>query len=388
MKPDYQVVVAGGGPAGAWAAYKLAAGGAAVLLLEGEGPEVDVLCSGLLNRESQQALARDVPEHVLRSPLRPMLEFHDLDNRLRRRYDPGYLNTHRPRFDAWLRELAAEAGAEVRYFSRARTIATRDDCVAVTTADGEISCLFAIDATGWRALSRKLAHAPRAPQLHVFQGTIRADLPEEAMWAIYRSTLTPFYGWVVPKGEGNFLLGAGFSIGDGVTRDQAAEPWAKLDPFAAYLRSAGYDLQYRDAKPRGSPITCISSLKDLWWGEGRVLAVGEAAGLVSPSSGDGISYSLQSGAAAATLLAEIASADAAAVLKDSAWRQRLDARMRAALRPALSELRFNCLKARVAANPRWRRLSAGLLPLYLRRPVERLPFRAGKSGYNHTGGVE
>jgi geranylgeranyl reductase len=379
VKPDYQVVVAGGGPAGAWAARRLALSGLAVLELEAEGPDVDVLCSGLLNRESRQALGLEVPAHVLREPNRPLLEFHDADNRLRRRYDPGYLNTHRPLFDAWLRELAAEAGTEVRYNCRARSIATGDGLARVTTADGDVSAWFVIDATGWRALSRKLSTAPRAPQLHAFQGTVRANLPAAAMWAIYRSDVTPFYGWVVPKGDGEFLLGAGFAIGHGSTRDQAADPWSKLAPFADYLRTTGATFEYVDHKPRGSPITCIASLSDLWWGEGRVFTAGEAAGMVSPSSGDGISYSLQSAEAVAkSLIRELAAPAGDLQDWDRNRRARAETNARSAMAPALRELRFNCLKARVAASPLWRRLSTPMLPVYLRRRVERLPFHAAK----------
>jgi choline dehydrogenase-like flavoprotein len=54
--PDVQVAVVGGGPAGARAAELLARAGAEVLLLESGGPDVENLCSGLLNREGQMAL--------------------------------------------------------------------------------------------------------------------------------------------------------------------------------------------------------------------------------------------------------------------------------------------------------------------------------------------
>ena len=45
---------------------------------------------------------------------------------------------------------------------------------------------------------------------------------------------------------------------------------------------------------------------------------------------------------------------------------------------ALYELRFNILKARTAADPQWRNAAVRLLPLFLRRPVQRLDWSAGR----------
>jgi hypothetical protein len=66
-----------------------------------------------------------------------------------------------------------------------------------------------IDATGWRALSRKLMHAAAGsqvsraiPHIHAFQGSIESDLPQGSMWAVFDSRETSYYGWLVPKGEG------------------------------------------------------------------------------------------------------------------------------------------------------------------------------------------
>src|SRR5688572_29699566 len=63
---DFAVIVIGGGPAGARTAELIARRGASVLLLEAEGPDVDNLCSGLLNAEGQHALGCELPAHVRR----------------------------------------------------------------------------------------------------------------------------------------------------------------------------------------------------------------------------------------------------------------------------------------------------------------------------------
>jgi flavin-dependent dehydrogenase len=67
----------------------------------------------------------------------------------------------------------------------------------------------------------------------------------------------------------------------------------------------------------------------------RVLAVGDAAGLVKATTGGGIYYSLVSGAAAATVLAEALGADTltAKTFKryETIWRKRLGSELRAQL---------------------------------------------------------
>jgi flavin-dependent dehydrogenase len=386
--------VIGGGPAGARVAQRLAAGGASVLLLESEGPDVDNLCSGLLNSEGQAALGCDVPAHVRREPFEPQLEFHDADNRLRRRYAPGYWNTDRPRFDAWLRECAQEAGAVIEYQRRVSRIESGERHVELRVGGDSITASVVLDATGWRALSRKLLarrdhtvaqpEERSAPVVHAFQGTVSSDLPPESMWAIFHRPTTSYYGWLVPKGEGRFLLGAGYPQGAAQTRreGQAAalsdtEPWAKLGYLVDYIERRGFKLQMLDDKPLGCPITTITSVNQLWWGRGRVFPVGEAAGLVSPSSGDGIHFCLEHANAIADLLLQAGltrQVQLATGPRATDVHSGITNALQSRLSGALAELRFNCFKARLAARPLLRGLAARVMGFYLRRPVEKLDY--------------
>ena len=98
--------------------------------------------------------------------------------------------------------------------------------------------------------------------------------------------------------------------------------------------------------------------------------------MVSPSSGDGISYCLQGAKAVAKVLAgtDFSRLDYSATGLAEAQHKQLAAAMRQGMRPALHELRFNIAKAWVAARPRPRGLSVKLLPLYLQRKVEVIPW--------------
>lgn len=393
MRPDTQVAVIGGGPAGARTAELLACRGLDVLLLEAGGPQVENLCSGLLNREGQAALGlrragrpiaglpggsvvNELPESVQRKPYTPRLEVIDVDHRSQRRYDPGYINMDRPSFDHWLRERAAQAGVRLLFETRVQRITEEKDRVQLKTSAGIVSAGVCIDATGWKALSRKQLASqrppnrlPKIPHIYAFQGVIEADLPESSMWAVFDSRATSYYGWLVPKGGGRFLLGAGFWPG-GAEGRPAAAGWSKLDFVARLLGPAKVSLKVCNDHPEGCPITTMNSVGQLWWGSGRVIAVGEAAGLVSPSSGDGIHFALEHAAAVAAVVGDAMPG----YPEGSGSREAIDQSLRYRLRTALRELRFNCLKARVAANPGLRRLAMPLLPVVLRRKVYRLPY--------------
>lgn len=373
---DFQVAVVGGGPAGSRTAALLAKGGLSVVLLEAEQPDNEVLCSGLLNYEAQAALGCDPPASVCLEPHRPMLEYHDLDNKLLRRFDPRYRNISRPAFDAWLRQEAQVSGAVVSYNQRVSQLEPGAGGVRLRLKAGEILAKLVVDATGWRSLSRKVFKASKPTQIHAFQGVCNSSMPDDAMWAIYKSSVTPYYGWVVPKGRGQFLIGAGFTRGADSTRNQQVSPWGKLEPFMDYIRSRGYSVEPVANKPVGSPIACINSMSQLWWGSRGVFTVGEAAGMVSPSSGDGISYCLQGAAALAKVLVgtDFSRLDYTADCLATAQHQQLAAAIRSNMRPALRELNFNIAKAWVAAQPRFRGLGVRWLPMYLQRKVEAIPW--------------
>jgi flavin-dependent dehydrogenase len=326
-----------------------------------------------------ESAVHQLPADVQSRPLQPQLEFHDADSGVRLRYAPHYVNAVRWKLDAFLRERAEQAGAVLQYHCRVSRLAlSTDGGVQLQTSSGMLTAPVVIDASGWRALARRLARgsvneARPAPHVHAFQGIVEAELPEGSMWAVFRSSATPYYGWLVPKGGGRFLLGAGFFPGAQQTRGSQAsgaeaQPWAKLEYLLEYLGSRGVSVRAIDEKPEGCPITTISSLKDLYWGAGAVFPLGEAAGLVSPSSGDGIHFGLEH----AAVLARALLARGRPGLTDPAEALALRRQVRRELRSALAELRFNCLKSRVAARPVPRRIASALLPLYLRRPVERL----------------
>ena len=367
------VLVVGGGPAGATCARLLAAAGRDVLVLDARQAGGRKLCGGLLNRRAQLYLteqALDLPPAVLAEPVQPLLEYHDLDSHLRAAYPPGYVNIDRARFDAWLLGLAQSAGARVHNAARAQALAgwQGDEPLTLSTGLGEITANYVVDASGASAFTRRQLGLPLAQRLDCLQGAVRLDPPLESCWAVYQTACTPFFGWLIPKPGGMCLAGVGLPPGKLSRQRQQRrvrfqtpwpESWDALGWLLDYAVERGHQWELAEVKPFGSPLVWPQRTGDVRAGLGRVLICGEAAGLVSPLSGEGVSYALASGALAARSI--IAGGGAQDYSR--------------ALAPEAKRLKLALAQAYVGARPRLRPWGLRLLPRLTGIALERRPWR-------------
>jgi geranylgeranyl reductase len=108
----------------------------------------------------------------------------------------------------------------------------------------------------------------------------------------YRGTLSPdFYGWVFPHGDT-------LSIGTG-----SADKGFSLRGAVGSLREAAGLGQTETLRREGAPLPMKPLRK---WDNGRdVVLAGDAAGVVAPSSGEGIYYAMAGGRLAAEAVEEL-----------------------------------------------------------------------------------
>lgn len=359
----WDAVVIGAGPAGSRAAELLAGEARRVLVIERRSEQArPKLCGGLLNRRSQELLAKlgELPPAVRCYSYTPgldfpELEYHDIDNRIRARYDPGYRNISRPALDAWLASRAAQAGAQFRRGQRVGELVQSPQGVTVRVGDDLLQADWVIDASGAASFSRRPLGGPPVTKFHALQGEGLLDPPPPALWAVFHTDYTPFYSWLIPKGDGRCLLGTALSPAGLKWRREAAGEggWGLLAPVLEHVESRGYRVVERQARPRGAVLTRPTGSAQLWWGRGRVIAAGEAAGLVSPFSGEGVSYALSSAEAAAFAVLSGGGAE---------LMPKLTARLAGALRLAL-------IKAWAGERPAVRPWALWLLPLATHRPL-------------------
>jgi flavin-dependent dehydrogenase len=341
---QYDILIVGAGAAGCAAAISLPTGARAILIdrgdpaSPGQAPTAGRCCGGLLAPDAQRALRRlglDLPEKVRVRPEPKAVRVRDLDTNLAQRYARDYRNVDRAEFDSWLLNLASER-AEFRPHTRLDGLVRTATGVEVrlTSAGGRaetVHAALAIGADGALSATRRVAFPdrPGPPAMLAIQARLESARPPDDHEVLFARHLTDFYAWAIPK-AGSVLVGAAF----GDVRAAKARFEKVLEAMRREFGLEGRVIE-RCARHLGRPHTG----RQLFGGVGRVLLVGEAAGLVSPSSGEGLSFALETGLAAGRAAGE--SAPAGAYL--------------AAFRHQARRVRRKFIKARVIFSPPCRR---------------------------------
>jgi flavin-dependent dehydrogenase len=292
---DYDVVIIGAGAAGCAAAMNLPPGANALLVDRG-APGAGRCCGGLLAPDAQAALADlglAVPEHVRVRPEPQTVHVTDLDSGREQTYRRNYLNLDRARFDAWLLDLAAARAGFRPHTCFTRLERDGRSLLVHLVHEGREEAVRArcvIAADGADSVVRRAAfpERPGPAAMVAIQVRLAAEEPPAVHAVLFAGRLTDFYAWGIPK-PGAVLVGAAF----GEARGSRGRFEEILAWYRRRLNLAGAVLE-KSARRLSRP----RARHELFGGSGAVLLAGEAAGLVSPSSGEGLSFAIESGAAA------------------------------------------------------------------------------------------
>lgn len=321
------VAVVGAGPAGLLSARILASLGHDVVVLEEHDTiGVPVHCTGLLGLDAFDEL--DLPRHtILATADRARFVASDGSSVGVDAESVRAAVIDRARFDQALADSGRRAGAEIRLAARVTTIAIGGAGVTIAVGDGANvdarACVIACGAN--YRFNRQLGLG--VPRAFVQSAQLERpfDGPDEVEVHLGRDVAPSGFAWVVP-----FARDGRRSNRLGLMCDSRALP--RFRAFAARTRARFglEDQRWEEPRLKVLPLGPVSRTY-----APRALAVGDAAGLVKPTTGGGIYYSLISGQLAAETLDRALRGDdlRESRLRDyeSAWRARLGAEIRTGL---------------------------------------------------------
>src|SRR5438445_9206286 len=311
--PDrrFDVLVIGAGPAGSVAALVLARAGVRVALVDKARFPRDKACGDLVGPRGVQLLSDLAVELPPAATVGDMIVVGPTGRRVRlpcypSTTYPGYaFASPRASLDAALQEAAVSAGADPFVGRAAEPVFHDTSLHGFVLSSGERLCAdVVIGADG--ASSRVAEVARLVDSTRVLWGfALRAyvddpvQVPHVVLWEPAAWRGFPGYGWLFP-GAGRR---ANVGLGLGVLSDRRAGARAAqhFDSFLEHL----WRLGVLDARlPPSSVRNRLGGWLKLGMvgttpARGRVLLVGDAAGLVNPLQGEGISQAMRSGRAAA-----------------------------------------------------------------------------------------
>jgi geranylgeranyl reductase family protein len=320
----FDVLIVGAGPAGSFAAEKLARGGTRVALFDGRPEGEPKACGGGVTAKALKAwphllnaVGRTVSELEMYSPSGKLLHMN---------LEEPFAIYSRVAFDSYLRNRARDAGAEVMFEKITARGMTRVDISDIGTGGwqlrsrgGEWSGKMLVGADGANsAIAKKLAGPLAASDMEVAFG-YRAPLPHESDAPTVIAFLPKWvgYAWAFPRLD---------HISFGIATTQDAFDHKALDELLWQFMISYYEqradgranrkknIWATSQKPRPSETGAIEKnlrataeryaaripgLADKTWdtrrvcGEGWAL-LGDAAGFADPVTGEGIYYALRS----------------------------------------------------------------------------------------------
>jgi digeranylgeranylglycerophospholipid reductase len=299
MHRAIDVLIVGGGPGGLFMAARLAERGVRTLVCEEHARVGDpVHCTGVLSADSFSTF--DLPQAAILNQL-SSVRFLSPGGIPVDYTTPSPLATviDRPVFDRELADRAIAAGAEIRVGARVASLDTDAAGASASIAGETVQARLAVLACGASyKFQRQFGFGLPTIYLQTAQRELPSRTPGDVELHFGRDIAPGGFAWAVRvlRPEGAFVR-----IGVMASRDVRQ----------CYDRMVGriaqrWGITAEDTAPRLKilPLGAVGRT----YGE-RMLAIGDAAGLVKPTTGGGIHYSIVSAALAADVAVDALAAD-------------------------------------------------------------------------------
>lgn len=278
----FDVIVIGGGPGGLSCATILAASGARVMLLERKkqiGPKV---CAGGITWEG---LIQRVPDHLIERSFTEQRIYSNWQSIRFRRKNPIIATINRESLGQWMKERAIQAGVLIRTGCHAREISGRS--VTCTDEQGKVFTLHydqLVGADGSASSVRRFLNIP-SRRMGVGMNYQVPAYYEHMEWHLNTRLFRNGYGWIFPHKD---------TVSIGAYRPQNSIPPVRFKKrLVRWAETRGFNLE--GVPPQAELINFDYrgfQFNNNW-------LVGDAAGLASGLTGEGIHPAIVSGEAVA-----------------------------------------------------------------------------------------
>ena len=301
----YDIAIIGAGPAGATLArllaghYKVLLADKRLLMNSPDNNSSRKCGGGLLAPDAQAMLSKmglGLPKSVLVDPQLFVVRAIDAQQHTERYYQRYYINMDRLKFDRWLLSLVPSS-VEIRLGCRFKSYQKENDCFKLTLTQNNKTCVeraaILVGADGASSTLRKhvIPHHPFPKAYLGLQQWVEADTKLPYFSTIFDPQITDYYCWTIPK-EDHLVIGAALHPRQDVP--------GKFELLKNKLKDYGFTFG-KTIRKNAAFILRPMKTQQISTGTKAIALIGEAAGWISPSSAEGLSYAFKT----ALILADV-----------------------------------------------------------------------------------